>query len=454
MNKLSREEIKKIEEAGLALEIFDLSILEKDFFVTKAIHTIADMDDPAINLVFCGGTCLAKAYQIVNRMSEDVDFKIYPIIPFSSRADQRKKLKNFRENMTALLLNAGFDVSQQNLDSRDNNGYTVYRLDYPSHFNKHEELRPHIQIEFTLSPPRLQTEIKSISSLVDRVFPEEGDVEKNIACVSVLETAAEKWVALTRRIASISRGYDKFDETLVRHIYDLNAITDKVNLTNDFFALINDTIDRDRAKFKKHHEYNSNAVEEIKHSLKILGEDPVWLKNYDAFVEAMVFDKENSGFKKCYKKLQHITERTLSHLHLNPSISSDKSHNLSSALTPAVMKQLKLYVEMQVRLINLCEEKSKFISDPEKYQALLNSAKILDGRVRKLAKDIVEIPEIKSFLPTLKLSEKNKNSRQAPIINERFQKNEITIDDVNTVLHHIKHKALNISKEICHELKL
>lgn len=453
MNKLTEEEIRKIIDASDALGIVDYSILEKDVFVTKAIHSIADMNHPAINLVFCGGTCLSKAYQIVNRMSEDVDFKIYPAIPFISRSDQRRKLNQFRNEMTELLMNAGFEVTQQNIGSRDNNGYTVYRLDYPSNFNKNEELREHIQLEFTLAPPRLPTTMQPVVSLMDRVFTEDTRIEKNIACISVLETAAEKWVALTRRIASIARGHDKIDETLVRHIYDLNAITNKVDLTNDFFALVSDTIDRDRTKFKRHHEYGTDTFEEIKYSLKILGNDPVWLKNYDAFVEAMVFDKENADFNSCYKKLENMTERTLSQLHLEPNLTWDKSHDISAALTPTIIKQLKLYVEMQLRLTKLCDEKKELAPDSEKYQELIIKAKSFDGHIRKLAKEITKMPEIEIFLSNLSPLDKTKHSKQAAIIHERFQKNEITIEDINTVLQHVKHNALKLSKEICHELK-
>ena len=46
----------------------------------------------------------------------------------------------------------------------------------------------------------------------------------HIDCVSLDETAIEKWVGLTRRIVAIKRGYHPDDETLIRHVYDLNAI--------------------------------------------------------------------------------------------------------------------------------------------------------------------------------------------------------------------------------------
>lgn len=59
-------------------ELLDLenSVVEKDYFVTQVIHSLSKIENEYFKLVFCGGTCLAKAHKIVSRMSEDVDFKI------------------------------------------------------------------------------------------------------------------------------------------------------------------------------------------------------------------------------------------------------------------------------------------------------------------------------------------------------------------------------------------
>ena len=44
-------------------------------------------------------------------------------------------------------------------------------------------------------------------------------------CVSLVETAAEKFVALTRRAgAEFAAAGGPHDATLVRHVYDLHAI--------------------------------------------------------------------------------------------------------------------------------------------------------------------------------------------------------------------------------------
>lgn len=86
MKKLSQQIIEKISdfeiESDVSLPGF---ALEKDYFVLEAITLIQGLPpSPDFRLVFCGGTCLSKAYGILHRMSEDVDFKIVPseLAPF------------------------------------------------------------------------------------------------------------------------------------------------------------------------------------------------------------------------------------------------------------------------------------------------------------------------------------------------------------------------------------
>jgi hypothetical protein len=45
-----------------------------------------------------------------------------------------------------------------------------------------------------------------------------------MACVSILETAADKFVGLTRRAGAELAGLDEPDPTLVRYLHDLYAL--------------------------------------------------------------------------------------------------------------------------------------------------------------------------------------------------------------------------------------
>ncbi|KEZ00844.1 hypothetical protein GQ57_38470 [Burkholderia sp. MSh2] len=52
------------------------AILEKDIHVTDALRALSAIVHEHVQLVFCGGTSLSKAYGIIERMSEDIDLKI------------------------------------------------------------------------------------------------------------------------------------------------------------------------------------------------------------------------------------------------------------------------------------------------------------------------------------------------------------------------------------------
>lgn len=51
-------------------------IFEKDLLITEVLRTLVAVERDGIQLVFCGGTCLSKAHGLIERMSEDIDFKL------------------------------------------------------------------------------------------------------------------------------------------------------------------------------------------------------------------------------------------------------------------------------------------------------------------------------------------------------------------------------------------
>ena len=53
-----------------------VQLVEKDWHVIRAMQAISQVDSGIFRLVFAGGTCLARAHKLVQRMSEDVDYKV------------------------------------------------------------------------------------------------------------------------------------------------------------------------------------------------------------------------------------------------------------------------------------------------------------------------------------------------------------------------------------------
>ena len=221
-------------------QVLNLSpaLVEKDIYVTKALHTLADIEDKNFRLVFQGGTCLAKAHHLIKRMSEDIDFRIETLSQPTNLGKEatRRALRIFRHNIIDSLSDSGFAIDEAKVRVKDTGNFMSIILDYKPLFNPVVEMRPELWLEFITINTRIATHRLPISSLVSQVLGKHIATEsKAITCISVLETAVEKWVALTRRVASIERGYrhkSKKDMTLVRHLYDLYMIH-RANKFND-----------------------------------------------------------------------------------------------------------------------------------------------------------------------------------------------------------------------------
>src|SRR5207249_2459247 len=110
-------------------------------------------------------------------------------------------------------------------------------------------------------------------------------------CISVDETAIEKWVGLTRRIMAIERGYEDDDKTLIRHVYDLNEINQANRVNSNFIKFAKIVVTNDGKQFKNQHpEYAADTSSEIKQSLSLLKIKPLWKERYEEFIEAMVYN--------------------------------------------------------------------------------------------------------------------------------------------------------------------
>jgi hypothetical protein len=180
----------------------------KDFFVVRAIAALAAMDATPFDLVFGGGTALARAHRIIRRMSEDVDFKIVPRAAAPvSRSALRRQLDHLRDRVSVTLKETGFafDPADKSLAwARDEGRYAVWQLPYRSESGAGEGLRPTIQVELNYAPMRRQRVMLPLSSFVAEATRRSPEVPQ-LACVSIVETAAEKLVSLTRRTAMPAR---------------------------------------------------------------------------------------------------------------------------------------------------------------------------------------------------------------------------------------------------------
>jgi predicted nucleotidyltransferase component of viral defense system len=285
--------LRQISDTGEILGL-DEAVIEKDYYVTQVIHALSNLENEVFRLVFCGGTCLAKAHKLVQRMSEDVDFKIQrKTIENFSRSRLKSELNKFRNQIRSTLIAP--DLLVINDSARNEGRYHQVTLKYPTSFPIDSALRSDIKAEFTFADILLPINELEVKTLIEDNFKEVNLFIPPITkCISIDETAIEKWVGLTRRIIAIERGCEEDDKTLIRHLYDLNAINEAGKINSSFMELAKTIIISDGKQFKNQHpEYAANPGAEIKQSLVLLKDKSLWRERYEEFIEAMVYDSAN-----------------------------------------------------------------------------------------------------------------------------------------------------------------
>ena len=194
--------------------------------------------------------------------------------------------------------------------SRNGNRYTVWQIPYADGSGAGEALRPTIQIELTYAPMRQAPVMLPVSSFVAEAFGREPEVAR-IPCVSVTETAAEKLVALTRRIAMELAGLSRDpDPTLVRHIYDLHLMQAHID-PGQVAALARDIAAADAKEFRNQYPaYAANIAGETRKALDAMRTDPAYRLRYRDFIIAMAYG-ERPEFDAAFTSVVALAEKTI-----------------------------------------------------------------------------------------------------------------------------------------------
>jgi predicted nucleotidyltransferase component of viral defense system len=271
-------------------------ILEKDLLITEALRTISAFESEAVQLVFCGGTSLAKAHGIVDRMSEDVDFKV--LVPNDlSRSARSKLLSGVKRGLVLQFELAGFSVPQEELIALNENSYVSMNLKYESLFEQVASLRTEIKVELTANRPKLPPTRVPITTLLDS-FAQQPAGELAFDCVDVRETLAEKMVSFLRRRAALLSGNNRsaYDDRLVRHLYDVRAIVRRLPELTPPHELFGEIVAGDASQFKDQFpDFDSDPIGQMRLALESLTTDSDSVEaDYISFVSDLVFGDQVS----------------------------------------------------------------------------------------------------------------------------------------------------------------
>lgn len=299
------------------------SAVEKDWWVTLSLNIIFSL--PYANqIVFKGGTSLSKAWNLIERFSEDIDLAIdRNHLGFEGELSktQVSKLRkasysfigsNFYKDIQTELIKLGiqnYELVVQETKNTDTDPLII-ELRYQSLTEKSEYLKPRVLIEVGARSLMEPVDNKAIMSMVSSEFKELSFAEKEITIpvVSPKRTFLEKIFLLHEEFQKETKFIRV--ERMSRHLYDLEKLMD----TNHGSEALKDaelynTIVAHRKNFNalRGIDYTNHVPQRIN---IIPSEETIkdWEKDYKTMQESMIYG-DTISFDKLIERITELDTR-------------------------------------------------------------------------------------------------------------------------------------------------
>ncbi|NET61123.1 MAG: nucleotidyl transferase AbiEii/AbiGii toxin family protein [Symploca sp. SIO2E6] len=274
----------------------------------QIIAALTTVNTSELRLVFSGGTSLSKGFGLIQRFSEDLDFKV--ILPESGF--NRNKCRSYRRQLVDAIRKGSsqWSLNDNDIFSRNQGRFFYCQIGYQCNFALVTTLRPHIKLEISFKSPALPVEEKSLQSFIAQALGNQPEVPA-IACVSPIETAADKLSALTWRVLSQQLGNKLDDPALIRHLHDLTALEILLTEYHDFPNLIITLLEEDVGRDKDLNLLAIPPIERLFLMLQYLEDDPVYADEYERFVTSMSYatEDERPSFRQALDSAHRIVSR-------------------------------------------------------------------------------------------------------------------------------------------------
>lgn len=279
----------------------------------------------ADKLVFKGGTSLSKAWNIIQRFSEDIDLAIDRSFFGFEGELSKTKVKHLRkacckfidEEFCGILRNVlvsqgveEFSLNVVEFEESDTDPLAI-ELHYKSLIEKQPYLKPRILIEISARSLIEPFEQRQLRSFISEVYPDAPFADSPVEVPTVLPTRT-----LLEKMFLLHEEFQKENikeirtERMTRHLYDISKLMDTPFLE----AAINDkslykTIIEHRSKFTR-----ISWVDYSKHQYSTLSFIPPagvlaeYHKDYNAMEESMFYG-ETETFEALFEKIKSLNER-------------------------------------------------------------------------------------------------------------------------------------------------
>ncbi|MBL6445405.1 nucleotidyl transferase AbiEii/AbiGii toxin family protein [Fulvivirga sp. 29W222] len=238
---LSKEEqVELFAQVGVRMNLPPQAI-EKDAWVTLMLRMVFN-SELATQFIFKGGTSLSKAFNLIDRFSEDIDLGIdrsYLGFHGELTKGEIRKLRRachtfVSEKLTAILTNelnnygvdeGLYDILVENEKISDQDPETI-QVNYKSVFEKVSYLPTRVLIEVSARSLREPFQEVKINSLIDQQYLEMDFTESKfgVQATSPQKTLLEKLILLHEEF---EKPADKIRHLrMSRHFYDIGQILD------------------------------------------------------------------------------------------------------------------------------------------------------------------------------------------------------------------------------------
>jgi len=321
--KLSKKDKLNIFNQTSELSGLPSSAVEKDWWVTLSLNIIFSLPY-ANHIVFKGGTSLSKAWDLIERFSEDIDLVIdRNRLGFEGELSktQVKKLRkasysfignDFYNDINNELIKLGvpdYELVVQETKDTDTDPLVI-ELHYKSLTETSEYLKPRVLIEVGARSLMEPVDNKTIISMVSSKFNELPFAEKEITIpvVSPKRTFLEKIFLLHEEFQKETKFIRV--ERMSRHLYDLEKLMDTTHGTEALkdVTLYNIIVEHRKSfnairgiDYANHTSKSINIVppeETIKH----------WEKDYKTMQESMFYGSTIS-FDKLMERITELNTR-------------------------------------------------------------------------------------------------------------------------------------------------
>lgn len=302
-----------------ALGLGNPAIVEKDYYVVQLLQLISALELEYHQIVFSGGTALAKSAIKTYRMSEDVDLKLVPKQTFSklsSRSAKKNARKAVKQRVEAIIEQSMIFSTESEPIVRDEYRYFSFDIRYPQEYQQAPCLRPFIKLEFIESELLSEPHARSVQSIYAEMLKLGIEVDK-IACAEIIDTQAEKLLSMMRRTASVARNCERDDDvTLIRHIYDTYHIQlAQPSELERLSSLVAMAMHSDVERYgNQHPQMVESPINELRFGLQLLLDDPKFIQRYTSYVSPMVYADDPVQWEEALATFRKLADAVLDHI--------------------------------------------------------------------------------------------------------------------------------------------